>query len=222
MGKRLERLYFFILISEHTLLRPSKELSTMVWRDVEYDKDSKGRIICSLRTHSPKETRHNEKKRSRIAISTYKGTQYILRWLKISRQFGLGAPDDYMFPKWPEDGHGHIRAGYLGFQLRRFLDIITKNDPKGRVFNFNEHGERITLYSCRHQAIRRRIKAGLPLGQIATMANNSIQTISQTYFEEFMEVNKPKYANQFRLGREPEMNVENWEDIQNLYTEFVK
>jgi hypothetical protein len=193
----------------------------MLWRDVQFEKDGSNRVIASLRTYNPKHTRANTKHKSRIAISTYKGAQYILRWLKISRQYGFGSQDDYMFPVWPIDGSGHIEAAYLGFQLRRFLEKITRDDPKERIFDHNEHGERITLYSCRHQAIRRRIKSGLPLGLIATMANNSISTISSVYFEEFMEVNKPLYANQFK-GKEPTMDTTNWRDIENLYSELIK
>ena len=53
------------------------------------------------------------------------------------------------------------------------------------------------MYSSRHQAIRRRIKAGLSLARVATMANNSLSMLSSVYWEDFIEADKSKFANQF-------------------------
>ena len=191
-----KRLYFFILISEATLLRPTRELSTLKWSDITFERDSSGLLIASLTTRQPKQKNTRRPIRSRTAVSTYAGTDHILRWLDISRQYGFGLEDHYVFPVWENPKGEHIKAGHLGKQFRMFLDRLTELNPSSS-FNMNHYGERITMYSSRHQAIRRRIKAGIPLARVATMANNSLSMISSVYWEDFIEADKSKFANQF-------------------------
>jgi len=168
----------------HSLLRPIKsEMNDIRWRDVEILPSDKieGAFVAVIRVLSGK-------KGKRTAIMTYSGTKFLLEWRSICFDYGYGKENDYVFPHY--NTGGKVTTWHLGTQLRRRL--IAWDLRKLPT------GQNITLYSWRSSAITNRIKSGIDIGQVATSANTSLQSISQSYYSEIMAAQRDRFANQFK------------------------
>lgn len=196
-----KRLYYAIVISEATLLRPTTELSSTRWRDLEITKSSRhpDLLIPLLTTHQSKRSndRMNED-RTRTAVGRYGSAVHFLRWRKISREYGFGEDDDFIFPRWTnkEERDSGIKQPCKFAEEGRTFSLLLQKWGLNRVAT----GESITLYSCRHAAISRRISAGWNLLDVATAANTSVLSISQSYAKEWAVAAADRFANTFKDG----------------------
>ena len=185
------RLYYFIYICRHTLIRPSKEALSLRWEDVTFQ-DSRKEPGLRLATINVRDSKTGI---PRVAVMPYGQVELLTKWRGVSREFGMGEPGDYVFPKWDHtthDGKTQVEAHILGRLLRRkLLEWGLHRTEAGKV---------ITLYSiARHTGITRRIEvSGWNVGQVATAAGTSIKQISDFYYESFVRADPDKWAKTFR------------------------
>jgi len=201
-----QRLFFFILITTSCLLRMGTEATNLKWKHLDFF-DSKRypgtKIACWRITHG------KTGGRDQPAVSTYAGTLYILRWLKLCKEYGFGKPDDYVFANW--DGE-RVPTFYLNKTLTKKLAEwgITETPA----------GTRITLYSFRATAISRRIvKAGWDIQLVAEAANTSIATISKHYTKEWVEAAPDRLADTSR-DRTLYLSDKDASEVEELLNEF--
>ena len=196
-----KRLYYAIVISEATLLRPTTELSSTRWRDFQFTKSKRESdlLIPLLTTHQSKRSNDRMKEdRTRTAVGRYGSAEHFLRWRKISREYGFGEDEDFIFPAWttPDERAAGTRRPCKFAEEGRTFSLLLKKWGLNRVAT----GESVTLYSCRHAAISRRISAGWNLLDVATAANTSVLSISQSYAKEWAVAAADRFANTFKGG----------------------
>ena len=201
-----KRLLYFILINTACLLRMGTEATMLKWSDFEVV-DSKTREGVKIGMWR---VRHGKTgAREQPAISTYRGLLHILRWRQMSKEYGFGGDDDFVFPNY--DGE-QIKTFYLNKLLTRKLkewDITT-----------TPAGTRITLYSFRATAISRRIrKTDWDIAKIAAAAATSIATISKHYAREWVAQNPDRLADTSK-GELLYLKEAEGEEIDRLLAEF--
>jgi len=183
------RLYFFIMISYHTVLRPTTELTRMSWSNVKMKQSKRyPDLYFAYIKHQWGKEQANNDNRERTAVSTYEGARIITEWRKIQQEeFGLGKDSDLVFPNLDGSVVDTRRLGIL------FRSLLIKWCLR------NEDGYDITMYSFRHTKIRQLIIDGKKMGAVAEQSNSSLRTISETYFSPlFEDGDLDRYANQFK------------------------
>lgn len=176
-----KRLFYFILINTACLLRMGTEATMLKWSDLTIiDSKTRPGIKIGMWRVSHGKTGGREQP----AISTYRGLLHILRWRQISKVYGFGEDDDFVFPN------------YDGTQIRTFyLNKLLTGKLKEWEITTTPAGTRITLYSFRATAISRRIrKTDWDIAKIAAAAGTSIATISKHYAREWVEQNPDRLA----------------------------
>jgi len=177
-----KRVYAAVICCFNTLLRPTREMSSLKWRDVRIERS---RTNPELQIVIIKCARG--KKGPRTAIGTYRYVKHILRWRQICYEYGFGNDDDFIFPRWNGEEMPFSELG-------RTFSLFLRNNG----LNQNITGERITLYSVRNTAISSRIKnSSWDLLRLSEAADTSIMTISKSYASDIKERNADKYANTF-------------------------
>lgn len=186
------RLYYFIYICKHTLIRPSREATGLRWKDITIE-DSRKHDGLKLAMINVMESKTGK---PRMCVMPYGQLKLLTDWRELSRQVGMGKPGDWVFPKWSGDGDGTTRVDthIIGKLLRDKLVLWN--------LHRTEDGKVVTLYSiARHTGITRRIeKSNWDVGQVATAAGTSIQQISTFYYEAFVNQNPDRWAITFRSG----------------------
>jgi len=212
-----KRLYYFLLLSEATLLRPTIELASTRWCDYEtiQSKHDHRLRIPLLTTHQAKASaKTTDGTRRRTAVGLYRSYVHFQRWREISRQYGYGKDEDYIFPLWvrpdkrDEQPQQHCDARLEG---RSFTRQLRKWD-----LDKVPTGQTLTLYSCRHAAIVSRIRAGWNVLDVATAAGNSVSVISDSYAKEWQRENADKFANNF-VGRHIRISEDERDAILRLF-----
>tara|TARA_R110002110_G_scaffold352284_2_gene562336 strand:+ start:51 stop:1448 length:1398 start_codon:yes stop_codon:yes gene_type:complete len=186
------RLYYFIYLCKHTLIRPSTEATALKWRDIE--------IKPSRKFTRPDGTpyplalinvRESKTGKPRMTVMPYGQVPLITRWRQMSKEWGFGLPEDYVFPNHKGS---RIESHLIGRLLRDKLALWGEHRT--------EDGKVVTLYSlARHTAITRRIeRSDWDVGQVATAAGTSIKQISSFYYEAFVSANPDRWAVTFKSG----------------------
>ena len=196
------RMYYFVVITGNLLLRQGTEASKLVWEDVEHRRDPND----ERKKYAIIRVRHG-KKGARDPIFTPYGRAYsqVVRWHRIAKSFGCGGPTDHIFGAL--DG-SHVPVHYIGRVHGRCL-------KKWRLDRHTD-GTRVTLYTYRHTAIRRRIvKSGWDIFRVAKAANTSALTISKSYAHDWMEAEKERYTNVFRNPSDLERVMDKQPELYN-------
>ena len=186
------RLYYFIYICKHTLIRPSTEATGLRWKDItiENSRKHKGLKLAMINVIESKTGK------PRMCVMPYGQIKLLTEWRAYNVAVGMGKPNDWVFPKWSKDGDGSVRieTHIIGRLLRNKLFLWN--------LHRTEDGKVVTLYSlARHTGITRRIeKSNWDVGQVATAAGTSIQQISKFYYEAFVNQNPDRWAITFRSG----------------------
>jgi hypothetical protein len=179
-----KRIYYFVIISFNTLLRPSTEMTSLKWRDIRFVKSDRDPDLRIPIITTPK-----GKMGPRTVIGAYETYIHLLRWRGISKEYGFGGENQYVFPRW--DGEDReMRASEMG---RTFSMAL-------RRWGLDQHttGEKITLYSIRNTAISHRIRdSKWDLLRVSKQAGTSLLQISQAYADDIMMSNADKYAQAF-------------------------
>ena len=179
-----KRLYYFVIISFNTLLRPSTEMTSLKWRHIRF---TKSELDPELKI--PIITTPKGKMGPRTVIGAYEVYIHLLRWRAISKDYGFGDDDHYVFPRWDNEDY-EMKASEMG----RTFSLLLKQ------LNIHRHdtGEAITLYSIRNTAISHRIRdSKWDLLRLSKAAGTSILQISQAYADDIMEANADEYAKHF-------------------------
>lgn len=178
------RLYYFVVITGNLLIRQGTEASKLKWENVEHRVDAKDprKKYAVIKVMAGKKGR-------RDPIFTPYGRAYkqVVRWNLICKSFGVGEKEHHVFGDLEGE---HVPVHYLGRMHSRML----------KKWKLEKHADntKVTLYSYRHTAIRRRIvKSGWDLLRVAKAANTSPLTISTSYADDWMEAQKERYTNVF-------------------------
>jgi hypothetical protein len=186
------RLYYFIHICKHTLIRPSTEATALKWRDIEIVNSKKffrdNGVPYKLGMINVRESKTGKPRRT---VMPYGQVPLLLNWRAMSKDFGFGLPEDYVFPNHKGQ---RIQSHLIGRLLRDKLALWGEHRT--------ENGQVVTLYSiARHTAITRRIERnGWDVGQVATAAGTSVLQISKFYYEAFVAANPDRWAVTFKDG----------------------
>jgi len=209
------RLYYFIYLCRHTLMRPSTEATGLRWSDCRIEKSRKHDDLELGLIH----VRESKTGKPRYCVLPYGQVHLLTKWRKMSVDFGFGKPDDYVFPTW--EGK-RCEAHIMGRLLR---DKLIKEG-----LHRDEEGKVITLYSiARHTGITRRIEfSDWDVGQVASAAGTSVVQISQFYYEAFVNQNPDRWALTFKKGK-PKLEdkrkqklkdeISQWENILDGFNE---
>jgi len=186
------RLYYFIYICKHTLIRPSTEATGLRWEDIRIENsrkfnDDKGNPY-QLAIINVKESKTGK---PRSVVMPYGQVELLTKWRKLSQGWGFGYPEDYVFPN--HEGK-RVEAHIIGRLFRDKLALWGEHRTEG--------GQVVTLYSlARHTAITRRIeRSNWDVGQVATAAGTSIKQISSFYYQAFVAADPDRWAVTFRSG----------------------
>ena len=197
------RLYYFLMICHHSLLRPSTEMSKLLWRHITIEKSQKhDDAYIAIISHDYGKWKSNQQVidgRQRDAIMSYAGVKHLLDWRKKLVEIGMGVqPDDYVFPDYQGN---EVETHLLGRTFQNQLKRWGMRKWDGVKLN-NDKGVNITMYSVRHTAITSLIVKGKKdIGTVSTMSDTSILQISKTYYREFLLTgNKDRFANWFADG----------------------
>ena len=209
------RLYYFVYISKHTLIRPSTEATGLKWGDIRIEKSRK---FKDEKTGKPLKlalinVRESKTGKPRTVVMPYGQVPLLTKWRKMSTAWGFGFDEDYVFPN--HQGK-RVEAHIIGRLLRDKLALWGEHRT--------EDGKVVTLYSlARHTAITRRIeRSNWDVGQVATAAGTSIKQISSFYYEAFVAADPDRWAVTFRSGvpmltdkklAQVEDELEQWEEL---------
>ena len=176
------RLYYFVHLTGHLLLRQGTEATKLRWENVEHrvDKANPHKSYAVIRVLEGKKGR-----RDPVFCPVGRPYSQLLLWQRIARSFGTGQPSHHVFG---DLNGGYVPAHYLGRLHSRCL----------KRWKLDKHpdGTNVTLYSYRHTAISRRIRlSGWDLIRVAKAANTSPLTISTSYAGEWMEAQQERYTN---------------------------
>lgn len=178
------RLYYFVVITGNLLLRQGTEASKLLWENVEHRVDPRD----SRKKYAIVRVLYGKMGRREPVFTPYgRAYKQMLRWHNIARSFGVGGPEQHVFGDLAGE---YVPVHYLGRMHSRM----------SKKWGLDRHadGTKITLYSYRHTAIRRRIvRSRWDLYRVAQAANTSALTISTSYADDWAEVQKERYTNVF-------------------------
>lgn len=182
------RMYHFVMLVGHLLLRPGTEATGIRWRDVRFITTRSGTKAGAIRVLQGKKGARPE------PVLTPEGHAYqtLLEWKIIARAFGVGEPHHFVFGSIPAtEGapNDEVPAHYISRLHSRFLNKI------GESHHEDDRATKITLYSYRHTAICQRIEKTrqTPL-EVAKAANTSLATISNSYASSWVMRNADRYV----------------------------
>ena len=205
------RLYYFVQICKHALIRPSTEAVSLKWLDISTQESRKhpGHTLALINIRSAKTGK------PRVAVMPYGQVHYITSYHEYCKEFGFGKPGDFVFPKWGSDEavEPHIISRLLRDKL---LKWGLHRDEEGKV---------ISMYSLvRHTGITRRIeRSNWDVGRTATAAGTSIKQISTYYYEAFAKQNPDRWAITFKGGipKIEEKKLKSTRDAAAKYEEWM-
>ena len=208
-----QRLWYFILITNNSLVRQGTEATGLKWSDLGYVKSKveKNRRIYFFTIREGKKQKLGEE--DSIKVLTPAGLKFLLEWRKICRdewaKYELGKDSDFIFPKLNGD---RVDTTYLSRMFRRRLKDWDDFE-NGKIFSEDPTGTNITLYSFRHTKITNLlIHSGRSAADVAKMADTSLLQISRAYFNTEMLANADKYSDHSMarnaLERQSEEEVE--------------
>ncbi len=189
-----QRLYYFVYVCRHTLIRPSTEATGLKWQDVEFHKSRKFKdddltmaiiLVSESKTGKP-----------RSVVMPYGQVKLILQWRDILKEYGLYEETGYVFPQH-SGADERAEATQIGRLLnRRLIDWNLHRLTEELGADSKDDRRKVTLYSiARHTGITRRIeRSKWDVGTVAQMAGTSIKQISQSYFEAFIRQDPDRYA----------------------------
>lgn len=210
------RLYYFIYICKHTLIRPSTEATGLKWGDIRIEnsrkfKDEKGNPYKLAIIN----VQYSKTGKPRTVVMPYGQVHLLTKWRKLSQQWGFGLPEDYVFP----NHEGRRVEGHIIGRLFRDKMLLWGEHR-------TEKGQVVTLYSlARHTAITRRIeRSAWDVGQVATAAGTSIKQISSFYYEAFVAADPDRWAVTFRNGKPilADKKLQMIEDEVTVWEETIK
>jgi len=195
-----QRLFYFIYICRHALIRPSTEATNIKWRDVDIQesekyKDEGLQLAIILVTEA-------KTKKPRTVVLPYHFVRLLLEWRDILVSYDLYDPDGYLFPKHsgafekshvPQMGR-LLKERLIDWNLHRLREDLGSDRSEDR--------RHITMYSLvRHTGITKRIEESKwDVGTVAQMAGTSIFQISSFYHESFIKQDPDRYA--YTLGKD--------------------
>jgi hypothetical protein len=210
-----KRLYYFIYICRHALIRPSTEATALRWRDVEFTESKKYEseglqlaiiLVSESKTGKP-----------RTVVLPYHYVRLLLEWKDILMQYKLYDYDGYVFPKHsgafershPQQMGRLLKARLIDWNLHRLRQDLGSDIKEDR--------RHITLYSLvRHTGITKRIEESKwDVGTVAQMAGTSIFQISSFYHESFIKQDPDRYA--YTLGKDGKTPI-----LRDKTKEYVK
>jgi hypothetical protein len=192
------RLYYFIYICQHSLIRPSTEATGLKWSDVQFEKSEKYKdqdltlaiiLVSESKTGEP-----------RSCVMPYNHVRLLMQWRDALKELGLYDYDGYVFPK-AKGAFERTDAKQIGRLLKRkLIDFNLHRLTEELGADSRDDRRHITLYSIvRHTGITRRIEdSKWDVGTVAKMAGTSIQQISSFYFEAFVRQDPDRYAFTYR------------------------
>ncbi len=211
-----QRLWYFILITNNSLVRQGTEATRLKWSDLGFVKSKKDptKRIYYFNIREGKKQRQGEE--ASIKVLTPAGLKFLLEWRKICKDeykdYNIGNNDDFIFPKLSGE---EVDTHYMSRLFRRKLKEWDNND-KGKVYSKDPTGTSITLYSFRHTKITNLlIHSGRTAAEVARMADTSLLQISRAYFNTQMLADIDRYSDHSikrnALERQSEDDVE-WID----------
>ena len=201
------RLYYWVKFSRHTLVRPTTEMTHMLWKDIEIVpfKRGEGKSLAVI-TVTKAKSNFSSVRKERIAVMPFATLRYLKEWREIELAQGRGRPMDYVFPS--ESG-GMALSRNIGHRLHKKL--------KEWGLDKDEYGRRVTMYSLtRSTGISRRIReSGWSIADVAEAAGSSLRTISSYYHADLMRAEAEKFGNVFRngTGMVPASKKQKWNEI---------
>jgi hypothetical protein len=188
------RLYYFVLLTGHALLRQGTEATRLRWRNVRHKVSREGRHYAELWVREGKKGERDYP----ALVPAGNAYKQFLEWASIAKSFGCLEDDHHIFGSL--DGE-EAPAHYIGRLHSRFLKA------EGHQYHEGQPDTRITLYSYRHTAISRRITEWRwdPL-RVAEAANTSLMTISKSYAHDWKRARADSYVNPFE--HHPNENME--------------
>ncbi len=211
-----QRLWYFILITNNSLVRQGTEATRLKWSDLGYIKSKKDSTKRIYYFHIREGKKQRQGEDDAIKVLTPAGLKFLLEWRKICKdeykRFNIGNDDDYIFAKLDKQ---EVETHYLSRLFRRKLVQWDDND-NGRLFSRDETGTNITLYSFRHTKITNLlIHSGRTTAEVARMADTSLLQISRAYLHTQMLADIDRYSDHSikrnALERQTEEEVE-WID----------
>tara|TARA_R110001599_G_scaffold105282_1_gene266381 strand:- start:1487 stop:2947 length:1461 start_codon:yes stop_codon:yes gene_type:complete len=198
------RLYYFILITYHSLLRQGTEATRLKYKDMDKieSKDDKDTWLYYFNVKDGKKQRNNAP--DTIKFLNPDGLKYILTWRKLCKEeYGMRAgDDDFIFPKL--DGtelETHYMTRLFRRQLLRWDEEGYAKAKKARKkttytpLAHDQNGVNITLYSFRHTKISKLLIHGeRSIAEVSKMADTSLQQLSNAYFNTQMLADADRYA----------------------------
>lgn len=183
------RMYHFVMLVGHLLLRPGTEATGIRWRDVRFITTPSGTKAGAI------QILHGKKGARAEPVLTPEGLAYqnLVEWKFIANSFGAALPHHFVFGSLPKIESGpneEVPAHYISRLHSRFLKQIGESQHE------DDRDTKITLYSYRHTAICRRIEktTQTPL-EVAKAANTSLATISNSYAASWVMRNADRYVN---------------------------
>ena len=188
------RLYYIIHFMFGSLIR-IQEVGYIRHRDVSFGKTHNGLDYALI--HVPRAKVGD----TRYAVLSSQKFHYLVEWLKVLEEFDQPhSNDDFLFPNWKSKNCQDpssllLNTAQLGRYFRQFTQ--DKNCQTSR------DGKKVSLNSVvRHSSITRRISENFQnAGDVATMAGTSLETISKSYFEQFVKQEAHAYADQSPFGK---------------------
>lgn len=144
----------------------SGEQRQLRWTDVIIDKqkDSDGDVL--VRVNVREETTKLRKDRTFMC----KGGNYLQRWQKLQKTYGIYKSDGLIFSTNSEDEYERYRLHRHWKQVLLLTDIDI------------ERREKLVPYSLRHLAITNMTLSGVSFSDIAFMCGTSVKQIEHTYY----------------------------------------
>ena len=176
------RTFYFVLMAYHSGIRPSTtELASLKWRNLSIEKVRiKEESVWVVFVRVSKSKKGSAKGR----YLTQHGSYHILKWLKLSKKWGKGKMDDYVFPRLNND---KVLTGQeIGDMFHKFLI--------GEGLKKDREGRSITMYSfSRHQAIDSMLR-NWDINRVLLASDASLSTISSSYAESLIRKEPVAFA----------------------------
>lgn len=173
-------MFYFTQVSYFSLVRPSRELEIR-WRDVLLRKveiDGVDQTMALLLIRKSKKGREKERWLSRD------GTRAIVRWRMLSKKFGFGKDNDFVFADPRKPDHP-IQAKNIGAAFARVMRL--------EGLRTDSMGKNITLYTyCRQHGIQMALERH-SLHDVARIADASLRTIERHYHNNEIVHNPVKF-----------------------------
>jgi hypothetical protein len=198
------RLYYFILITNNSLIRLGTEATRLRWKDLGRvkSKQDKDVWLYYFEIKEGKKQRYGEDET--IKFLTPAGLVYLLQWRKIQQErYSIGFKDDEFV--FSQVNGGETPTSYMSRLFRRLLlkwdeegYAAAKRARKHKTYIPLAHdkaGVSTSLYSFRHTKISNLlIHSGRSIAEVSRMADTSLLQISRAYFKTTMLADADRYA----------------------------